>query len=76
MNGEAVNRFDLDRFTDAKTNPDGSKAPGWLSKPPAGLPQRGHIGFQGKHGDAPVRYRNIRIRDLTPDEIRAGRAAR
>lgn len=76
LNGETVNRFDLARFTDAKRNPDGSKAPGWLSKPPAGLPQKGHIGFQGKHGAAPIWYRNIRIRELSSDEIRAGRADR
>lgn len=76
LNGETVNRFDLARFTDAKTNPDGSKAPGWLSKPPAGLPQKGRIGLQGKHGDAPIRYRNIRIRELSADEIKAGLADR
>ena len=71
LNGETVNSFDIARFTDAKVNPDGSKAPGWLSNPPAGLPQKGRIGFQGKHGDAPVWYRNIRIRELPADEAQA-----
>lgn len=71
LNGETVNQFNLARFTDAKVNPDGSKAPAWLSKPPAGLPTKGHIGFQGKHGAAPVWYRNIRIHPLTDAEIKA-----
>lgn len=75
LNGQAVNQFDLAKFTDAKINPDGSKAPPWLSNPPAGLPAKGRIGFQGKHGAAPVWYRNIKIRSLTPDEAKAVRDA-
>lgn len=74
LNGETVNAFDIARFTDAKVNPDGSKAPSWLSNPPSALPQKGRIGFQGKHGDAPIWYRNIRIRELTTDEARTVRA--
>ncbi len=71
LNGETVNAFDLADFKDAKTNPDGSKAPPWLSKPPAGLPAKGHIGLQGKHGGAPVWYRNIRLHALTEEEAKA-----
>ena len=64
LNGVRVNTFDLREFTSAKTNPDGSKTPPWLSKPPAGLPQKGKIGFQGKHGGAPIYLRNIEILEL------------
>ena len=36
----------------------------WLSTPLADLPTSGKIGFQGKHGGAPIWFRNIRIREL------------
>lgn len=65
LNGEQVNEIDLTLFTDAKINPDGSQAPSWLSKPPAELPTKGKIGFQGKHAGAPVYFRNIRIKEIT-----------
>lgn len=64
LNGQRVNTFDLREFTSAKTNPDGSKTPPWLSKPPSDLPQKGKIGFQGKHGGAPIYLRNIEILEL------------
>jgi len=64
LNGEQVNQIDLSKFTDAKVNPDGSKAPSWLSNPPSELPTRGKIGFQGKHAGAPVYFRNIRIMEI------------
>ena len=64
LNGEQVNEIDLSLFTDAKVNPDGSKAPSWLSNPPAILPTLGKIGFQGKHAGAPVYFRNIRIKEI------------
>jgi hypothetical protein len=64
LNGEQVNQIDLSKFTDAQVNPDGSKAPSWLSKAPATLPTKGKIGFQGKHAGAPVYFRNIRIMEI------------
>jgi hypothetical protein len=64
LNGEQVNQIDLSKFTDAEVNPDGSKAPSWLSKAPASLPTVGKIGFQGKHAGAPVYFRNIRIMEI------------
>ncbi len=64
LNGEHVNEIDLSKFTDAKINPDGSKAPSWLSNPPSELPTHGKIGFQGKHAGAPVYFRNIRIMEI------------
>ena len=64
LNGVRVNTFDLRQFTSAQTNPDGSQPPPWLSKPPATLPQKGKIGFQGKHGGAPIYLRNIEVLEL------------
>ncbi len=64
LNGELVNTCDMSAFTSAQDNPDGSKAPKWLSNPMATLPLHGHIGLQGKHAGAPIYFRNIYIREL------------
>ena len=64
LNGELVNECDMSLYTSAKTNPDGSEIPEWLSNPMASLPLQGHIGFQGKHAGAPIYFRNIRIKEL------------
>jgi hypothetical protein len=64
LNGELVNTCDMSLYTSAKTNPDGTKIPDWLSNPMATLPLHGHIGFQGKHAGAPIYFRNIKILEL------------
>jgi len=64
LNGEMVASMDMDLWTDAKKNPDGSAIPKWLSKPAAQLESEGHIGLQGKHGDASIWFRNLRIKPL------------
>jgi len=64
LNGEEVTVMDMSKWTSAKTNPDGSAIPGWLSKPKAELPLKGRIGFQGKHAGAPIYFRNIKIKEL------------
>lgn len=64
LNGQKVNHVDLKDFTDAKINPDGTNAPKWLSKPLATLPRKGKIGFQGKHGGAPIYLRNVQVKEL------------
>lgn len=64
LNGLLVTDADLKNWTSAKKNPDGSEIPPWLSKPLAELPTKGYIGLQGKHGDAAIHFRNIRIRAL------------
>jgi hypothetical protein len=64
LNDVLVNEFDMSKYTSAKTNPDGSEIPAWLSNPLATLPLHGHIGFQGKHAGAPIYFRNIKIREL------------
>lgn len=62
LNGKQINEMDMNQFTDAKVNPDGTPAPSWLSNPPAELPTKGYIGLQGKHAGAPVWFRNLRLK--------------
>jgi hypothetical protein len=64
LNGVQVTAMDMSLWTSAKTNPDGSEIPSWLSRPFAELATRGRIGFQGKHAGAPIWFRNIRIKEL------------
>lgn len=63
LNGKKVNTMDMSQWTSGTTNPDGSEIPSWLPTPFAELPTKGFIGFQGKHGDASISFRNVRIRD-------------
>jgi Domain of Unknown Function (DUF1080) len=62
LNGEMVSTMDMDKSTSAKKNPDGSDTPAWLEKPMNIMATAGFIGLQGKHGDAPIWFRNIMIR--------------
>ena len=64
LNGERVTEMDMSRWTSAKTNPDGSEIPAWLSRPFAELATKGRIGLQGKHAGAPIFFRNIKIKEL------------
>jgi hypothetical protein len=64
LNDELVNVCDMALYTSAKTNPDGTEIPSWLSNPMASLPLHGHIGFQGKHAGSPIYFRNIKIKEL------------
>jgi hypothetical protein len=64
LNGTLVNSCDMSLFTSAKTNPDGTEIPSWLSNPMAMLPLHGHVGFQGKHAGAPIYFRNLKIKKL------------
>ncbi|MEO5890521.1 MAG: DUF1080 domain-containing protein [Ferruginibacter sp.] len=64
LNGDLVNQCDMSLFSSAKTNPDGSEVPSWLSNPMATLPLHGYIGFQGKHAGAPIYFKNIKIKKL------------
>jgi hypothetical protein len=63
-NGEKVTEMDMGLWTSAKTNPDGSEIPAWLSRPFAELATKGRISFQGKHAAAPIFFRNIKIKEL------------
>jgi hypothetical protein len=62
LNGELTADMDMAKWTSAKTNPDGSEIPSWLSTPFDKLPTKGRIGLQGKHGDATVWFRNVKIK--------------
>ena len=64
LNGVLVNECNMDLFTNAKTNPDGSEVPAWLSNPMASLRLHGYIGFQGKHAGTPIYFKNIQIKRL------------
>jgi hypothetical protein len=64
VNDEITVDADLSAWKSAKVNPGGSKIPSWLSRPWAELPTRGRIGFQGKHGQATIFFRNIKIKEL------------
>lgn len=64
LNGQFVNAINMERWTSATVNPDGSEIPEWLSVPLAELPTYGHIGLQGMHGNAPIWFRNLRVREL------------
>jgi hypothetical protein len=64
VNEEITVDTDLSAWTSAKKNPDGSDIPPWLSRPWAELPTKGRIGLQGKHGNAAIYFRNVRIKEL------------
>ena len=68
LNGKKVNEMNMALWTSAKTNPDGSEIPSWLSTPFAQLPTYGRIGLQGKHAGAPIYFRNIRIKELKQEK--------
>ena len=64
LNGQKVTEMDMSKWTSAKTNPDGSEIPSWLSTPFAEIKPAGYIGLQGKHAGAPIWFRNVRIKQL------------
>jgi hypothetical protein len=64
LNGKKVIDMDMNLWISGKNNPDGSEIPSWLPKPFAELPTKGYIGFQGKHGEALIWFRNIKIKEL------------
>ena len=64
LNGEQVASMDMNKWTSAKTNPDGSEAPAWLGGPLNTMPTKGKIGLQGKHAGAPIWFRNLKVKKL------------
>ena len=65
LNGSLVNECNMDDFTSAKVNPDGSSVPSWLKNPMSTLALRAHIGLQGKHAGAPIYFRNVKVFKLS-----------
>ena len=64
LNDEVVTKMDMDLWTSATKNPDGSEIPAWLSTPINKLATHGFIGLQGKHAGAPIYFRNVKIKEL------------
>jgi hypothetical protein len=64
LNGMVVTEMNMALWTSAKTNPDGSEIPSWLSTPFAELATHGRIGLQGKHAGAPVYFRNLKVKEM------------
>ena len=64
LNGELVTSMDMSLWKSAKTNPDGTEIPEWLSTPLDELPTNGRIGLQGKHAGAPIWFRNLKVKEL------------
>lgn len=62
LNGRMVTELNMKLYTSATQNPDGSEIPEWLSTPLAELPTYGRIGLQGKHAEAPIWFRNLKIK--------------
>jgi hypothetical protein len=60
LNGEPVNKVNLDEWDTPKTNPDGS--PNKFKKALKDFPRKGRIGFQN-HGQV-VWIRDVKIREL------------
>jgi len=60
LNGEKVSEMDLDRWTEAGKNPDGTKNK--FKYAYKELPRKGHLGFQD-HGGR-VWFRNVKIQEL------------
>ncbi len=60
MNGKPIIDMDIDRWTTARRNPDGSKNK--YKTPLKDFPREGHIGLQ-EHGHK-IMFRNIRIKPL------------
>lgn len=66
LNGKAVVDANLDDWKDPLVNPDGTPIPPWHRGFPAlaTIPTKGRVGFQGVHGEAGVKIRNLRIAPL------------
>lgn len=64
LNDETVTEMNMDLWTSATKNPDGTEIPAWLSTPFNKLPTKGYIGLQGKHAGAPIYFRNVKIKEL------------
>ena len=66
LNGKAVVDANIDDWKDPLVNPDGTPVPPWHRGFPAlsTIPTRGRVGFQGVHGEAGVKIRNLRIASL------------
>lgn len=70
LNGRKVTHMDMALWTSGTHNPDSTEIPSWLPTPFAELPTKGYIGLQGKHGNATIYFKNVKIREIKPKEER------
>lgn len=68
LNGELVSKIDMRQWTSGKKTPDGLDIPLKYNIPLAQLPTRGHIGLQGKHGETPNWFRNVKIKTFCAED--------
>jgi len=64
LNGQVSADMDMSQWSSGSINPDGSEIPSWLPTPFAELPTKGYIGLQGKHGEANIYFRNVKIAQI------------
>lgn len=64
LNGKHIVSANLAEWTSGTKNPDGTDIPEWLPKPYSELQTKGYIGFQGKHGESNIWFRNIKIKQI------------
>ncbi len=64
LNGRDIVDANLADWTSGTKNPDGTDIPAWLPTPYCEMATKGYIGFQGKHGESYIWFKNIRIKQL------------
>ena len=64
LNGVVSAKMDMTQWTSGTKNPDGSDIPSWIPTPFSELPTKGYIGLQGKHGEANIYFRNLKIAEI------------
>ena len=66
LNGEKINEIDTAEWTDAKKSPAGTDIEGkFQGRSLSTFEPYGYIGFQGLHGNSPMRIRNAVISPIT-----------
>jgi len=64
LNGSVSAEMDMTQWTSGTKNPGGSDNPSWIPTPFSELPTKGYIGLQGKHGEANIYFRNVKIAEI------------
>lgn len=64
LNGKHILNANLADWNSGTMNPDGTEIPDWLPMPYADLKTKGFIGFQGKHGESNIWFKNMKIKKI------------
>lgn len=76
LNGKLINRINTAEWVDNEKSPQGTEIEGKFQKKSlASQAPYGYIGFQGKHSDSIIRYRNIRFAPITEPVFPAAQKA-